>query len=195
LRKDWWHDVPERRMGPHHGKPGERTTGPTMSEHQPDCILNFRGEEGAPDCPYDGDPEPMKIDVDFSDRFGLTRIGIHHQRLRPGHRSCYPHAESKEEEFVFMLEGEGDAWIDGWLHRVKEGDAIAFPAGTGISHNFINNGTADVRMMVIGQRGVPGNLLFYPRHVDRRARWGDDWWSDAPQRALGPHDGKPDRRR
>ena len=194
FRKDWWHGVPERPMGPHHGKPGERTTGPTLQQHRPDCVLNFRGQEGAPDRPYDG-AEPMRIDVDFSDRFGLTRIGIHHQRLLPGHRSSYPHAESKEEEFVFILEGEADAWIDGWLHRVKEGDAIAFPAGTGIAHNIINNGAADMRMMVIGQRRVPGNRLFYPRHIQYRARWGEDWWQDAPQRPLGPHDGLPDQRR
>jgi uncharacterized cupin superfamily protein len=195
LRKDWWHGVPHRPMGPHHGKPGARAAGPTLPEHRPDCILNFRDHEGAPDCPYDGDPEPMKIDVDFSDRFGLTRIGIHHQRLLPGHRSCYPHAESREEEFVFILEGEADACIDGWLHRVREGDAIAFPAGTGITHNVINNGTADMRMMVIGQRGVAGNRLYYPRHVHVRERWGEDWWTEAPQRPHGPHDGKPDRRR
>ncbi|MEZ5829728.1 MAG: cupin domain-containing protein [Dongiaceae bacterium] len=193
IRTDWWHDVPHRTMGPHHGKPGERTTGPTLTEHRPDCILNFRDHEGAPDRPYDG-AEPMRIDVDFSTRFGLTRIGIHHQRLPPGHRSCYPHAESREEEFVFILEGEADAWIDGWLYRVKEGDAIAFPAGTGIAHNLINNGAADMRMMVIGQRNVPGNRLFYPRHVEHSARWGDDWWHDAPQRPLGPHDGRPSAR-
>jgi uncharacterized cupin superfamily protein len=193
LRKDWWHDVPHRARGPHHGKPGERTTGPTQAEHRPDCILSYRGREDEPDRPYDGS-EPMVVDVDFSDCFGLTRIGIHHQRLLPGHRSSFPHAESKEDEFVFILEGEADAWIDGWLHRVKEGDAIAFPAGTGIAHNLINNGTADMRMMVIGQRRVPGNQLFYPRHVAHRDSWGEDWWSDAPQRPLGPHDGKPDRR-
>lgn len=192
IRTDWWHDVPHRPKGPHHGKPGERTTGPTMAEHRPDCILGFRELEREPDRPYDG-AEPMAIDVDFSTRFGLTRIGIHHQWLLPGHRSCYPHAESREEEFVFILEGEADACIDGWLHRVREGDAIAFPAGTSITHNFINNGDADMRMMVVGQRGVPGNRLFYPRHLHISERWGEDWWHDAPPRPLGPHDGKPDR--
>jgi hypothetical protein len=52
-----------------------------------------------------------------------------------------------------------------------------------------------MRMMVIGQRSVPGNRLFYPRHVRWRERWGNDWWTNAPQRPLGPHDGKPDQRR
>ena len=193
LRKDWWQDVPERAMGPHHGKPGERTTGPAMAEHRPDCIVDYRDHEGVPERPYDGS-EPTVIDVDYSSRLGLTRIGIHHNRLPPGHRSSFPHAESHEEEFVFIVEGEADACIDGWPHRVKAGDAVAFAAGTGISHNFLNNSDADLRMIVIGQRSVPGNRLFYPRHVEHSHMWGEDWWHGAPQRPLGPHDGKPDRR-
>ncbi|MGH6892287.1 MAG: cupin domain-containing protein [Dongiaceae bacterium] len=192
LRKDWWHDVPERPMGPHHGKPGQRIPQPTMAHQRPDCILNWSGSEDPADQ-YPGDPEPMAIGVKFSDRFGLTRIGIHHERLTPGRRSCYPHAESLEEEFVFILEGEADAWIDGHLHRVTAGDAIAFPAGTGICHNFINNGDADVRMIVIGERNVPGNRNWYPRNPERQPL-KKNWWHDAPQRPLGPHDGKADRR-
>ncbi len=191
LRKDWWHDVPERPMGPHHGKPGPRVAAPSIPQ-RPDCILNWFGAEDPADQ-YPGDPELMAIGVRFSDRFGLTRIGIHHGRLLPGRRSCYPHAESLEEEFVFILEGAADAWIDGWLHRVGAGDAVAFPAGTGICHNFINNSDADVRMIVIGERNVPGNRRIYPRNLDRRAN-NDRWWHDAPQRPLGPHDGKADRR-
>ena len=65
---------------------------------------------------------------------GLQRIGINLQRLAPGQRSWWPHAEEDEEEFVYVLEGEVDAWIDGVLHRMRPGDLAAFPAGTGISH-------------------------------------------------------------
>jgi uncharacterized cupin superfamily protein len=99
-----------------------------------------------------------------------------------------------EDEFAFILDGEGDAWIDGHLHRVTAGDAVAFPAGTGIAHSFLNNGNGDLRLMVIGQRNVPGNRLFYPLHPDVMARI-DNGWSDAPRHRLGPHDGKPARRR
>jgi len=49
------------------------------------------------------------------------------------------HAEENEEEFVYVIEGEVDAWIDGNLHRMVAGDLAAFPAGTGICHCFINN--------------------------------------------------------
>src|SRR5262245_34537969 len=59
---------------------------------------------------------------------GLQRIGLHVERVPPGHRTSYPHAEEDEEEFVWVLEGEIDAWIDGHLHAMKPGDLAAFPA-------------------------------------------------------------------
>ena len=70
---------------------------------------------------------------------GLLKIGVNLMRLPPGERSSWPHAEEKEEEFVYVLEGEVDAWIDGFLHAMRPGDFAAFPAGTGICHCFINN--------------------------------------------------------
>lgn len=191
LRTDWWEDAPPRPLGPHDGLP-DRGKRVSPRESAPlACILNWRGSEDAASC-YDGDDELMQIGVDFSDRFGLTRIGIHHGRLLPGRRSSYPHAESLEEEFVFVLEGTPDVWIDGNLHRLKAGDVVAFPAGTGIGHCVINNGDADARMIVVGQRRVPGNCLFYPLNPEQRRR--PDWWRDAPERRLGRHDGKPDPR-
>lgn len=192
-RQDWWDDVPPRPMGGHDGVPDRGRRRSNVESARLSCMLNWRGNEDPPDR-YPGDPEPMAIGVDFSTRFGLTRIGIHHGRMPPGTRSCYPHAESLEEEFVFVLEGATDAWIDGRLHRVGAGDAIAFPAGTGISHNFINNGDADVCFITIGQRKVPGNLVWYPLNPARRATINDNW-HDVPKRPLGAHDGKPDRRR
>ena len=58
---------------------------------------------------------------------GLVRLGINLQRLPPGRRSSWPHAESDEEEFVYVIEGEVDAWVDGELHRMLAGDFAAFP--------------------------------------------------------------------
>ena len=64
---------------------------------------------------------------------GLVRVGINLQRLPPGTRSSWPHAESdeEEEEFVDVMDGEVDDWIDGELHRMLAGDLAAFLAGTG----------------------------------------------------------------
>jgi uncharacterized cupin superfamily protein len=127
---------------------------------------------------------------------GLVRIGINLQRLPPGTRSSWPHAESDEEEFVYVIEGEVDAWVDGVLHRMVAGDLAAFPAGTGICHCFINNGEQEVLLLVGGEAAKPANRIVYPLNPSRRADLkAGDWWRDAPPRPLGPHDGVPDARR
>ncbi len=123
-------------------------------------------------------------------------MGINVQRLPPGTRSSWPHAEEKEEEFVYVIEGEVDAWIDGNLHRMAAGDLAAFPAGTGICHCFINNGDREVLLLVGGEAAKVGSRIVYPvNHSRRQDMQATDWWEDAPSRLLGPHDGLPDARR
>ena len=124
---------------------------------------------------------------------GLLRIGVNLMRLPAGERSSWPHAEEKEEEFVYVLEGEVDAWIDGDVHPMRRGDLAAFPSGTGITHCFINNSRREALLMVGGQASRPDNRIYYPLHPHRR---GDlppsEWWEDVPTKQLGSHDGKPD---
>ena len=127
---------------------------------------------------------------------GLRRVGLHLQRLPPGHRTSWPHAEELEEEFVYVLEGEVDAWVDGTLYRMKKGDLAAFPAGTGTCHAFLNNGDRDAMLLVGGEGSKPDNRIFYPLHPARRIDmpWSH-WWEEIPLASQGPHDGKPDRLR
>ena len=127
---------------------------------------------------------------------GLQRIGVNVQRLPPGTRSSWPHAEENEEEFVYVIDGEVDAWIDGNVHRLTAGDLAAFPAGTGISHCFINKGDRDVLLLVGGEAPKPGSRIFYPLNPSRRADLKPaDWWDDVPQHDQGVHDGLPDAQR
>jgi uncharacterized cupin superfamily protein len=127
---------------------------------------------------------------------GLQRMGINVQRLPPGTRSSWPHAEENEEEFVYVIDGEVDAWVDGNLHRMVAGDLAAFPAGTGISHCFINNGERDVLLLVGGEAPKPGSRIFYPLNPSRRADLKPaDWWDDVTRHEQGPHDGVPDAKR
>lgn len=124
---------------------------------------------------------------------GLHRIGLHVQRLPPGYRTSYPHCEEDEEEFVYVLDGEVDCWIDGTLHRMRAGDLAAFPAGTGICHTFINNGPGECTLFVGGEAAKRGSRIFYPLNPEREGDlvWSD-WWSDVPRRPLAGHDGLPD---
>jgi len=100
---------------------------------RPDFIRHWSELEGPDDSHYPGDEELMSIGAPIGRLTGLTRIGVHHERLLPGRRTSYPHAESAEEEFAFVLEGHPDVWIDGHLHPLKPGDFVAFPAGTGVA--------------------------------------------------------------
>lgn len=87
---------------------------------------------------------------------GLIRLGVHHEVLRPGHRSSVPHAETVEEECVYVLEGNPSAWIDGTLYDLGPDDIVVFPPGTGIQHSIINRTDRDVRILVVGERVAVG---------------------------------------
>ena len=134
----------------------------------------------------------MAIDASLGRKLGLTRLGIHHVRVAPGRRTSYPHAESAEEEFVFVIEGRPDAWIDGVLHPLEPGDSVAFPAGTGVCHTFLNNTDEEVRLLVVGEKRESENRTRYPLHPSREEASGFGW-KDAPVRPLGPHDGRARR--
>lgn len=161
-------------------------------DKRPAMIAHWREIETADTSHYDGDDEKLAIGAPFGKHFGLTRIGIHHERLLPGRRTSYPHAESAEEEFVYVIEGTPDVWLDGVLHRLAAGDAVGFPAGTGQCHTFINNTDAEVHLIVVGEAAKSHNRIFYPRNPEQRPQ-RDDWWADAPARTMGAHDGLSDR--
>ena len=112
--------------------------------------------------------------------------------MLPGQRSTLPHAEEKEEEFAYVLEGELLAWIDGEVFPLKKGDLVAFSAGTGITHAIINDSEAEALLLVGGEATKSENRLTYPLNPERREQLKPGkWWEDAPPRKLGPHDGKP----
>lgn len=162
-----------------------------MSE-RPSCIAHWSAIERREEKHYDGDDEVMGFGAPLGRHFGLTRLGIHHVRLPPGRRTSFPHAESLEEEFVYVLDGTPDVWLDGHLHRLAPGDSVGFPAGTGISHTFINNSQREVGLLVVGETNKQENRIFYPKNPDMKPH-RPDWWSDPPARDLGPHDGMPDK--
>lgn len=159
---------------------------------RPPMITHWQEIEEAEAWSYSGDHERMSLGAAFGRHFGLERIGIHHERLPPGHRSSYPHAESAEEEFVYVIDGTPDVWLDGVLHRLSPGDAVGFPAGTGQCHTFLNNTDGDVRLLVVGDRPRVENRIFFARNPERRTG-RSDWWDDMPTRQMGDHDGLSDR--
>ena len=160
-----------------------------------DVVAHYTAIEGGDDSHYPDSPELLSIGAAFSERFGLMRLGIHHERLPPGRRVSWPHAEADEEEFVYVIAGEPDLWLDGHVRRLKPGDGVGFPAGTGSAHTFINNTESDVRLLVAGEASRRRSRIHYPMNPQRNAEIGARHWEDSPPQALGPHKGMPDKAR
>ncbi|MBA2664723.1 MAG: cupin domain-containing protein [Bradymonadaceae bacterium] len=174
---------------------GEHAKRQLASATRPDCILHWQEIQDADNAHYPNSDELLSIGSAFGRRFGLTRLGIHHELLPPGRRTSWPHAESGEEEFVYVIEGRPHVWLDGHLHALEPGDAVGFVAGTGLAHTFINNSDEPVRLLVVGDTNRDDNLCTYPLDRARNQEIGDFHWDDVPARELGPHDGMPDRLR
>jgi uncharacterized cupin superfamily protein len=159
------------------------------------CVAHYNDIDGNDDSHYPNDTELMSISASFAEHFNLMQLGIHHETLKPGRRTSWPHAEADEEEFIYVLEGTPDLWLDGHVRKLKPGDGVGFPIRTGIAHSFINNTETDVRLLVVGQASLRRARIHYPLHSKRNEEIGKRHWKDCPPRELGPHDGVPDKLR
>jgi quercetin dioxygenase-like cupin family protein len=52
------------------------------------------------------------------------------------------HSHKGVEEILFILEGEGEAWVDGATGRFKTGDTVLFPADS--KHQVRNVGESEL---------------------------------------------------
>jgi uncharacterized cupin superfamily protein len=164
---------------------------------RPDFIANYEDLIEEDNTHYRDSNELLGIGAAVGKKLGLKKIGIHIETLLPGRRTSWPHAEKEEEEFVYVISGQPQVWIDGYIHELKAGDFIAFPAGTGIAHTFINNSDDVAILLVGGEANKATNKIYYPLHAARNQQMKADGalWEDYPKKELGPHDGLPDKQR
>lgn len=161
---------------------------------RPSFIGNYTEFMDEDNASYPGDTELLSIGSAVGQRLGLIKFGIHIETLPPGRRTSYPHAESHEEEFAFVVEGNPHAWINGELFPLRPGDFVAFPAGTGICHAFINNTNDMVKLLVGGDKKLAENKIFYAKNDSRNVvlKTQERFWENMPKQVMGPHDGLSD---
>ncbi|EMH4164382.1 cupin domain-containing protein [Pluralibacter gergoviae] len=160
---------------------------------RPDCIRHWRELEEQDAPGYPDSSELFSVGAPLARKMGLLRLGIHHERLPPGRRTSYPHAESDEEEFIYVLEGRPQVWINGYLWPLEPGDCVSFPAGTGVCHTFLNNTEEEVCLLVVGEVNKKHNRIYYPLNQEYAATRADRW-IDHPPQFFGPHNGRPGRK-
>ena len=91
----------------------------------------------------------------------LKNYGVNFVRVEPGGQSSARHAHSKQDEFVYILDGELVLVTDAGRQTVGPGTCVAFPAGKGDGHHFLNLSDRDASFLVVGDR-TPGDEASYP---------------------------------
>lgn len=107
----------------------------------------------------------------LGDLFGLRNFGVNLTRLAPGGESALLHRHSRQDEFVYILEGEPTLVTETEEIALSPGMCAGFPA-EGIAHQLVNRTDRDVVYLEIGDR-TAGDEGSYPRD-DLKASLGAD---------------------
>lgn len=97
----------------------------------------------------------------LGDFFGLKNYGVNLTRLAPRAGSALRHAHSKQDEFVYILQGQPTLVTDEGRTRLAPGMCAGFRGGSGNAHHLVNETEADVLFLEIGDR-TPGEDVTYP---------------------------------
>ena len=137
-----------------------------------------------------GYPEPFRSRVlprekrALGDALGLTKIGINLTTLPPGKESSMRHFHSREDELVFVLDGEVVLRTDGGEQVLTAGMCAGFPAGARDGHQLVNRSQQPARYLEISNRD-PQDGAEYP-DVDLAYRKAPDGSA-----VFSHKDGKP----
>lgn len=97
----------------------------------------------------------------LGDALGLRNFGVNLVTLAPGTHSSERHWHERQDEFVYVLEGEVTLVTDVGAKIVGPGMCAGFPAGTPDGHHLINRGTSPAVYLEVGDR-LPGERVHYP---------------------------------
>ncbi len=103
----------------------------------------------------------------LGDYFGLENFGVNLTELAPGAVSALLHHHSRQDEFIYVLQGTPTLVLDKEEHELKPGDCMGFKAGAGVAHQIVNRSREPVVYIEIGDR-TEGDEVEYP-HDDLKA--------------------------
>ena len=107
--------------------------------------------------------------------FGLTNFGVNLARLAPHAVSALRHAHTRQDEFIYILQGRPTLHTDEGRQQLSPGQCAGFKAGTGNAHRLINETAEEVVYLEVGDR-TPGDEGSYPDD-DLKALLVDGAWT------------------
>ncbi len=90
----------------------------------------------------------------LGDHFGLTNFGVNLTQLAPGSASALLHRHSRQDEFIYVLQGKPTLRLNDEEHLLNPGDCMGFKAGSGVAHQLINRSNELVIYIEIGDRSA-----------------------------------------
>jgi uncharacterized cupin superfamily protein len=105
-----------------------------------------------------GYPEPFRSRVLPREKralgapLGLARLGVNLTTLLPGKESSMRHFHTREEELVFVIEGDVVLRSDEGEQLLIAGTCAGFPAGTKNGHQLVNRSDKPARYLEISDR-------------------------------------------
>lgn len=97
----------------------------------------------------------------LGDALGLRNFGVNLTTLRPGAQSALRHWHAKQDEFIYVVEGEITLVTDDGEQVLAPGMCAGFPAGKADGHHLVNRSGRDAVYLEIGDR-TPGETVTYP---------------------------------
>jgi uncharacterized cupin superfamily protein len=110
----------------------------------------------------------------LGDLFHLKDIGVNLTQLKPGAQSALFHKHSRQEEFIYILEGYPTLITDNEDVLLTPGMCAGFSAH-GVSHCLINNTGNPVLFLEISSR-VKGDSISYPLDGFEAVETGGGVW-------------------
>lgn len=122
-------------------------------------------------------PEPFAAEVadrekrPLGDALGLKNFGVNLVRVPAGGMSSQRHCHSRQDEFIYVLEGELVLVTDSGEQTLVPGMTVGFPAGSGDGHHLVNRTDEDALYLEAGDRNE-GDEVDYP-DIDLLVRFVD----------------------
>jgi uncharacterized cupin superfamily protein len=101
--------------------------------------------------PYD-EPARGRIKQALGDAGGLTQFGVNLTRLPPGAWSSQRHWHSREDEFIWIVDGEVVLITDAGEEILRAGDCVAFPKDKSDGHHIVNRSNSVAIYLEVGTR-------------------------------------------
>ena len=128
---------------------------------RPDCVvrvLDLPAEKRPRFLPAQGVGARVRA---LGDAVGLTRMGVSLREIEPGVAGTHRHFHEIEEEWVYVLAGEGQLRLGPHRLPVRAGSFVGFPPGPS-PHHFVGGGSGPLVLLEGGERRREQEVVHYP---------------------------------